>query len=432
MIKKMRRKFSIFVMVGLLLITGGFVFAINYVNAAILRQQSQSMLHMLLKSDGRRPAAEAGKDMQTGDGEDRTAPPAEKAPPEGMRQNAPWQPPDDRSFITNLSNSYTVRLDRSNQITEWFSDRKELYTDDQVQEIVGLVLEKGKDFGKIGSQYYSMAERPYGSLIVFLDARREQENARQLLISSSIVGMGAYILMSLGALLLIRRITQPVQEAFEKQKQFVWDASHELKTPLAVISANAEALGGEVGENRWLNYIRSEVQRTDLLVKNLLMLAQLDGGQTEQHKSRFNLSHAVLSVVLPFESAVFEESKNLQIEVQDDIIYNGNEEMIKQLVVILLGNALKYSDSGGTITVSLARKDDKRILQVHNTGEGIPHEELPRIFERFYRIDPSRNRENEGHGMGLAIAKTIVEAHKGRISAQSQVGKWVCFTVILP
>lgn len=428
MIQQMRRRFSVIVLLGLFLITGGFVFAINYVNAAILRQQAQATLHMLLGSNGKRPALQAKKDKQPDD-----ATPPEGLPPKSFPwQDAPGQPLDDQTFITNLSNFYTVRLDHDGQITEWFSDREELYTDAQIQEVVTLALEKQEVFGRIGSQYFLMAERPFGSVLVFLDARMEQENARKLLISSALVGLGAFFLMGLCAVLLVRRMTRPVQDAFDKQKQFVWDASHELKTPLAVISANAEALAGETGESRWLDYIRSEVQRTDLLVKNLLTLAQLDGGQAERAKSRFDLSHAVLSVALPFESAVFEAGKTLQIEVQEDIRYTGDEEMIKQLVVILLGNALKYSNDGGSIQISLEKKDEKRILRVHNTGEGLPKEEIPHVFARFYRADRSRNRENAGHGIGLAIAKTIVEAHKGKISAESEAGKWICFTVILP
>lgn len=422
MIQKMRRRFAVLVLFGLLFITGGFVFAINYVNTAILSQQAQTTLRLLLASDGRRPATGAGISGQSG---------AAPRPGIAPRRSAPGQPPDDESFITSLSNFYTVRLDHDGQITEWFSDREELYTDDQIQELVTLVLKRGKSFGRIGSQYYAMDEQPGGSLLVFLDARMERDNAGKLLISSSLVGIGVYLLMSFGALLLIRRITRPVQEAFDKQKQFVWDASHELKTPLAVISANAEALAGEVGDNRWLGYIRSEVQRTDLLVKNLLTLAQLDGVQTKKLNARFDLSHAVLSVTLPFESAVFEAGKHLQIEVPDGIGYTGDEEMLKQLVVILLGNALKYSEDGGTITLSLERRDTKRILRVRNTGGGIPKEELTRVFERFYRVDPSRNRETPGHGMGLAIAKAIAEAHRGKIFAESEPGKWVCFTVML-
>ena len=440
MIHNMQRKFTIFVLIGLFLITSGFVFTINYINTAIMRQQAQSSLELLLNSDGRRPALDSADKEPIPPPKDGGLPQDSSAPPlDGTLDNAQKNllggtqamPMHDKSYITNLSNFYSVRLNKDQEIIEWFSDRQELYSDQQISEIVALTLQTDNHFGQIGNQYFARAERPYGSFLVFLDARVENENAQRLLLTSSLAGLGTFLIMGLGAAWLIRRMTRPVQEAFEKQKQFVWDASHELKTPLAVISANAEALAGEIGESRWLDYIRSEVQRTDLLVKNLLTLAQMSGEQAKRLHSSFDLSNALLSVALPFESATFEAGKTLDIQVQEDLEYTGDEEMIKQLAVILLGNALKYSDDGGKITMTLEGKDDKRILRVHNTGEGIPKDELPRVFERFYRVDPSHNREVSGHGMGLAIAKNIVDAHKGKITADSEEGHWVCFTVIL-
>ena len=439
MIHTMQRKLTVFVLLVLLLITSGFVFTVNYTNAAMLRQQAQHSLQLLLDSDGRRPALGTG-------GPGRTLPQGETPPQDdklassdGAAGRAPQRPPGsihslpihDRSYITNLSNSYSVRLNREQEIQEWFSDRPELYDDAQIEGLAALALETGQHFGKIGNQFFAKANRPYGTLLVFLDARMEHENAQHLLLTSSLTGLGTFLILGFGAAWLIRRMTRPVQEAFDKQRQFVWDASHELKTPLAVISANAEALAGEIGESRWLDYIRSEVQRTDLLVKNLLTLAQMSSGQTGRLHNPFDLSSALLSVALPFDSAAFEAGKSLQLQVEEGISYTGDEEMIKQLTVILLDNALKYSGDSGQITVALEQKDDKRLLRVHNTGEGIPKEELPRVFERFYRADPSRSRETTGHGMGLAIAKTIVEAHQGTISAESEEGQWVCFTVVL-
>jgi signal transduction histidine kinase len=276
-----------------------------------------------------------------------------------------------------------------------------------------------------------MGRRPYGNLLVVLDGRLEMESARQLLVISSLVGLAAYLLLSAGAVLLIRRMTKPVQESFDKQKQFVMDASHELKTPLAVISANSEALAGKIGENRWLNYIQSEVQRTDQLVKNLLTLARMDQAGQQLEKHPFDLSWAVLSVTLPFESMAFETGKTMVTDVTPNLLYNGNEEMLKQMAVILIDNALKYANDGGTVTVSLLARGERRILRVHNTSEGIKQEHLPRVFERFYRADEAHSREKEGNRLGLAIAKTIVTAHKGKITAESEPGHWACFTVTL-
>lgn len=434
MIHNMQRKLTVFALLVLLLITGGFVFTVNYTNTATLRQQAQNSLQLLLESDGRRPALEADSPGQM--------PPAGGTLPldDGTAGRIPQRPPGglhslpihDRSYITNLSNSYSVRLNREQELLGWFSDRPELYDDAQIEGLAALALETGQHFGRIGNQFFAAADRPYGTLLVFLDTRMEHENAQRLLLTSSLTGLGTFLILGFGAAWLIRRMTRPVQEAFDKQRQFVWDASHELKTPLAVISANADALASEVGESRWLDYIRSEVQRTDLLVKNLLILAQMSGEQTDRRHSPFDLSSALLSVALPFDSAAFEGGKLLQLQVEEGLFYTGDEEMIKQLAVILLDNALKYSDDGGQITMTLTQQDTGLLLRVHNTGIGISREALPRVFERFYRADPSRSHEIAGHGMGLSIAKTIVEAHQGTITAESEEGQWVCLTVVLP
>ena len=252
-----------------------------------------------------------------------------------------------------------------------------------------------------------------------------------MLRSTILIAAAACVLLSLLAALLIRRMVQPVEEAFTRQKQFVSDASHELKTPLAVISANAEVLEQEIGENENLGYIRSEIRRTDALVNNLLTLARLDRKEGTAEMKPFDLSHAVLNVVLPFESTVYEAGKTLETDIPEGIECTGNEEMIQQLTVILLSNALKYSNEGGRIEVSLKARGKQRELRVFNTGDPIAPEDQEKIFDRFWRADPAHGRETGGHGLGLAIARNIVETHKGRISVESSEGKGTAFSVIL-
>ncbi len=483
MIQRLRQRFTLLVLLVLLVAFSGTVFAINYANWHRLEQETHSSLQTLIAGDGLRPSDQM---KQSGQTHDLLAPPDSETDdtaniaggaenqtssgnftPQSGAQSAPKntnsadiggavQPPaspdgtnpaEDANGKTpadakdlrpqrmlskaDLSNFYTVRLDDSNNVLSWFSDRSELYSDQQIAQSVTEILAVGTDSGRLGSQFFMMGQRPYGKLLVVLDSQLELESAQQLLVISSLVGLAAFLLLSVGAVLLIRRMTKPVQESFDKQKQFVWDASHELKTPLAVISANSEALAGEIGENRWLSYIQSEVQRTDQLVKNLLTLARMDRAGQQLEKHPFDLSRAVLSVTLPFESMAFETGKTLATDVTPNLQYNGNEEMLKQMAVILIDNALKYANDGGTVTVSLLARGDRRILRVHNTGAGIKQEDLPRVFERFYRGDEAHSREKEGNGLGLAIAKTIVTAHKGKIAAESELGHWACFTVTL-
>lgn len=448
MIKKLRLKFTLLVLGSLLVIFAGVVFAINYVSWNDVTRQAEQSLEILIENNGRRPGM-----MHQNQGEwpeppwvqseDQDDSEDDNDPHEAVDWDAltdydddlHWPRPfgqldDDREFAANLSTFYTVRLDEDGNITQWSSDRQELYSDEQVRTLVDWVQDSDEDFGRIGSQFFRRKEQEDdGTLLVVLDARMQVEQASSLRRTTILVGVLAYVILGLVATLLIRRMTKPVQEAFDKQKQFVWDASHELKTPLAVILANAEVLAGEIGENEWLQYIQSEVQRTDHLVQNLLTLARMDKGSVQTVFQSFDLSQAILQVALPFESTVFEAGKTMEMDVPGGVTYRGDRDMIQQLVVILLSNAVKYSDEGGSITLALDSRGP--VLKVHNTGPAIAPDVLPHIFDRFYRGDAAHNRETPGNGLGLAIAKTIVENHKGKITAESSPESGTTFTVTL-
>ena len=468
MIRKLQLRLTLLVLGFLLVILAGVVFAINYVNWKDLTDQAEYSLEVLVKNNGRRPGMmrpeeddfappwadtesagntevtwedgegtdddaveEDGADTDLDDGDDLDGGNDYEDFIDDILDERPfrpdWQKRNDMDFAANLSTFYTVQLDTCGVVMSWTSDRQELYTDQQVNEVVAAALAAKKDFGRVGSQFYRLKEDTSGSLLVVLDARVDVSRANSLLKTTVLTGLLAYLVLGVTAALLIRRMTRPVQEAFDKQKQFVWDASHELKTPLAVISANAEVLAGEIGENEWLQYIQSEVRRTDNLVQNLLTLARMDKGSVEAMFRSFDLSQAVLQVALPFESTVFEAGKTMEIDVPDGIMVRGDQDMIQQLVVILLSNAVKYSDEGGSIHLALEAKGP--ILKVHNTGPAISPEVLPHIFDRFFRGDAAHNRETPGNGLGLAIAKNIVEAHKGRITAESSPEAGTTFTV---
>ena len=198
-----------------------------------------------------------------------------------------------------------------------------------------------------------------------------------------------------------------------------------------MISANAEALSREIGDNEWLGYIRSEVDRSDRLVQNLLTLARMDRGGLMVKPKPVDLSKAVLSVTLPFESTVFEAGRTLETDVDEGVTCMGDEDLLKQLTVNLLSNALKYSDEGGRISVGLKNRGSRAVLRVWNTGETISPEDQEHIFDRFFRADASHSSERAGNGLGLAIARSIVEEHKGRIEVSSDPDTGTAFTVII-
>ena len=467
MIQSLQKRITLLVLGVLLVILAGVVFAINYVNWKDLTDQAEASLELIVKNNGQRPgmmgrpdenlpppwaqtessgtgdAVLESQDWDDGMAEDAAEDDADDGDDvidggnnyedfiDDVLDEEAFHPGfharEDMEFAANLSTYYCVHLDEEGSILRWTSDRQDLYTDEQVAELTRAALETEKDFGRLGSQFYRLKENDSGSLLVVLDARMEVSRAQALLKITVLTGLLAYLVLGLTSALLIRRMTRPVEEAFEKQKQFVWDASHELKTPLAVISANAEVLAGEIGENEWLQYIQSEVRRTDHLVQNLLTLARMDKGSVEAVFRPFDLSQAVLQVALPFESTVFEAGKTMEMDVPDGVMVKGDEDMIQQLVVILLSNAVKYSDDGGAIRVTLEPRGP--VLKVHNTGPAISPEVLPHVFDRFFRGDAAHNRETPGNGLGLAIAQNIMDAHKGKITAESSPEAGTTFTV---
>ncbi len=438
MIKKLRLRLTLLVIGVLILVTAGIVLSIHAIDLHNIDRTSKAALIVLSENKGQRP------DMQSPpprpeDSPDETPPPK---PDEFRDPGAPDKRESVRrgldmpsgNALASLSNAYTIRLDETGSVTEWSSDRADLYTDAQIQAIADAVIADGHDSGRLDTQYYSLTsdDASQGKLLVVLDARLEYISADRMLRTTMLVAAFACVILSAAAYLLIRRMLQPVQESIDRQKQFVWDASHEFKTPLAVISANAEVLSRELGPNEYLGYIQSEVRRTDSLVQGLLTLARLDKGTVAAEMKRFNLSEALLAVALPFESTVFEAGRMLETDVPEGVWIKGDEAMLQQLVVILLSNALKYSNEGGLIRLSLAQKGHGAVITVFNTGAGIAPENLKKIFDRFYRADLSHNNEVSGNGLGLSIARTIVEAHRGRIHAESEYGSSAAFIVTLP
>ncbi len=264
--------------------------------------------------------------------------------------------------------------------------------------------------------------------IVLLDRSIELSTLSRLLFIFIIIG-GVSLLLLFGISILLANWTiKPVELAWNKQKQFVADASHELKTPLAVISANTDVIlanpEGTVREQaKWLSYIKDETTRMTKLVGNLLFIAKSDSKQALPTMRSFDLSDLVASVVLVFEPMIYEQEKTLDAQMQAKVSYVGDQDRIKQLLTILLDNAVVHSAEHAHITVSLTQDCQQKIrLAVSNTANDIPADQLNKLFDRFYRLDESRAKNTGGSGLGLNIAQTIVHCHGGTIVAYSENG----------
>ena len=410
MISKLQTKLTMTALCTLVLIFVLVVASINIAYGAVLRNQISQSLSILTGryTESSMQSSHTGTTRRTRDGL-----PAVRA-----------------STVSRMTDFCVIRLNRNGDLHEWKSENTEQYSDETVETLLNAIREQNREEGRVGHQAYRQEERSYGTLIVAMDVSVEDEYARMLLLITTIVGGCTCVLLSWLSVLLIRRTMKPVQEAVTKQQQFIWDASHELKTPMAAISANTQALERDMGDNPYFRHILTEVRRMNELVQNLLTLARMDNGRTFTME-RFDLGAALEGVALPMEPLAFEMGKTLQTQLGEGIFCVGNEPLICQLTTILLTNALQYSNEGGTVTLSLEKRGRQRLIRVHNTGSYLPPEEQEKVFDRFYRADHSHSRKTGGSGIGLAIARSIAQLHHGEIRIDSSPENGTAFTVVL-
>lgn len=324
-------------------------------------------------------------------------------------------------------------LDQQGNMTETIQADWYDYTEEQVAALVAQVQKQNKQDGKYESLQYYAQDFQKGTIISFMDCSKDQKFLRQLLFISIVVFLLMESIVFGLTMMLTKRAMQPMQISFEKQKQFISDAGHELKTPLTIISANTDILQDEIGENKWLDYIRMQTERMRILVDEMMTLTKMEHSSATATAERFNLSSAVETMALPFESQAFEQQKKFEIDIQPELYFQGNPEQIRRMIGILIDNAFKYSAEHGAIRVSLKEEAGGRsVLEVYNTGKGVREDEKEKIFERFYRSDSSRARATGGYGLGLSIAKSVADAHKMKIEVNSEPEHWITFTVWFP
>ena len=270
--------------------------------------------------------------------------------------------------------------------------------------------------------------------IAFLDVTDAHNTLFGLMMTFIMVGLVMLVCIFAVSAYFANRAIQPIAEAWDKQKRFVADASHELKTPIAIIAANADALLANSEETvnsqrKWIDYIQGETDRMGKLVNNLLSLAKTDDPVSDADFSPFDLSALINRVVLSMEAVAFEKGVTITRQIEPEVMLRSDPEKIEQVLKILLDNGVKYTDDDGHIDVTLKRVKGKPEFTVKNSGRGIPAGELPKIFDRFYCGDPARTRESGGYGLGLSIAKGIVDNLGGKIYAQSVENEYTAFVV---
>lgn len=409
MIKKLRIKLIAVSMISLFTVLFVIAGTINLTNYIGVIRDADSILSILAENNGVFPKTEV--------------PPGSKELPEhGFR--SPEVPYESRYF--------SVLLDSSGSVISVDTGKIAAVDTSEAMEYAQKAMSKSKDNGFIGNYRYIKQISENETRVIFLDCYRGISTFRSFLLTSIGVSFFGMLAVFILMILLSEKIVKPISDSYEKQKQFITDAGHEIKTPLTIIDADAEILEMDYGENEWLKDIQTQVKRLTSLTEDLTFLSRMEEGANPAEMIDFPLSDVVSETVQSFQAPARTQNKNFSADIEPMLSFCGNEKAIRQLVSILLDNALKYSPAGGDISINLQKQNKSISLKVYNTAQNIDTENLGRLFDRFYRSDKSRNSETGGYGIGLSVAKAIVSSHKGKITASSKDGNSLTITVTLP
>ena len=441
MIKKLRLKFILVSMLAITIVMVMLIGVINIMNYRSVVNSADRILAMLTDGGGRFP----GIGRTDNDSGNRTRRPSRneedfirritRSVTGGDDENSPELRYESRFFSVTLSIDGTVTNTRTDRISAVDSEDAALMAKE--------IYSSGSVVGFKGDYRYRKTISPKNDtiLIIFYDCGRSLSNARTFLITSVGISLICLLLVYILITLFSKAVIRPTAEAYEKQKQFITDAGHELKTPLAIINADADVLEMELdcdpeagATNEWLEDIRKQTARLTELTGNLIYLAKTEEGTKDAFTFvDFPVSDVVAQEAESFKGPAQAAGKNIDIKIEENLSMNGDQKAVRQLVDIFMDNAIKYSPDGGTIAIKLKKTGRYIGLSVTNsTKTPVTKENTKHMFDRFYRTDASRNSDTGGYGIGLSIAKSIVEAHKGKITANPQDENKLTMTAVMP
>lgn len=348
-----------------------------------------------------------------------------KAPPAPMRDMPGGGPEAEftiRFFSVRCDADGTIKFISREHISSVDEETAEIYTE--------TILSKGRDKGYYGDYRYCVSRDEEGISILFLNASMQLQFMGSLCLVSLGTGLFSTLLVFLLVLFFSGRAIMPYVRNMERQKRFITDAGHELKTPITSIAMSADIAAMEHEGDEWIANIQKQARRLAKLTGDLVALSRLDEEMPFSEKSDFSLSDAAWESAEPFAVLAKAEGKRFSQHIEEELIFCGDKNALQQLISILLDNAVKYSDQGGEIGFRLCRRRGKIRMEVFNTCILPDYSNLDRLFERFYRMDESRSAGSGGTGIGLSMARAITEAHGGKIEARSEDGKSIVFRVI--
>ena len=443
MIRTLQRKFIVTAMIAVTVLLAVLLGGVNAVNAWSSGQETSRLLGELVRmeAEGRKgfrqeggaPEQEGGfqgGDFQPGE----TGDPAPPEIPEGERRERPGGfMSEDLTDNDRMSAVYfTVRTQNGTVVSADVSQISSV-TEEEARSMCVAVLADGRAEGRTGSfRFSSMEDRNGQTVYVFLENSVRRNAVLRVAVLSALAGLVGWGLMLLLVVLLSKKAIRPIAANMERQRQFVTDAGHELKTPLAIIQANTEAMELISGETKWSRNIKSQVVRLSDLTRNLLTLARAEEIPNEAGFTRVDLSALTEQTVQMFRAPAELRGLHFVSDVAPGLELSANQGQLSTLCSILLDNAVKYAAEGSTVRVELKQTDKSLRLRVENDCEQLPACPPDQLFDRFYRGDSARTQSSGGFGIGLSAAQVIARQHKGRLEAEYPGERRIAFTATLP
>lgn len=424
MIKRLQRKFIISAMAAVTIVLSIIMIIVNGVNYVNIIKSANNLLNILETNNGVFPMEE--KDNPHAEDKD------EKKPPKmDISKEAPFQTRYFTVEITPEGNVYRIDTGKIAAIsTETAKEYAlELYNQNKTEGRRDCYIYRAVNLKKAAADSSNNATKEGNVMYIFLNVENDLKNFYTFLWSSIAVSIIGIVFVLILIVVFSKRIVSPMAQSYEKQKTFITDASHEIKTPLAVIEANTEVVEIENGESQWTRSIKEQISRLSELTEKLVFLAKMDEERNTFVMTEFSLSKLAQEITEGFNGMAKAQNKKYTVSIDSDIGVKADEKAIKQLLSILIENAFKYSDREGNIAVTVKKNGKYKEIEVRNTADNLKKGDLSILFERFYRLDSSRNSNTGGSGIGLSIAKAIAEAHKGKIKAYSLDGKEIVLKV---
>ena len=339
---------------------------------------------------------------------------------------------NDNQKIKRQEYDYSTSVVLKNKNIMVLSNSLKETTDKDILSMTQELQKSRKRFGSIDDYIYVVRTLRSGNTVyIFVDNKEALQNSKQFFIVSIFIFLLSVIVFTIISYYLSRWMIEPSEKAIKNQKIFVANISHDLKTPITIIRANADLIENEVKNKKSIKYIKQETEKLNHLVNEMLTLTRIDNTISKENFKSFNFGDSLFDVVLPFESVAYEKGIHFNINIDESTTYFGDENNIQKLAEILIDNAMSYTAKGGIVDVDAYENSKAVTLSVTNTGEPISDEKKVEIFDRFYRESKSRESTGNHYGLGLSIANTIVKKHNGKISIESKNGKNT-FTVTLP